>query len=66
MRILLDTHILLWALTEPGRLAKETRARDVPAAKSPSPRKIAGQAVAPSSKTARLSFLIIVAPLPRF
>lgn len=26
MRVLLDTHILLWALTEPGKLAKETRA----------------------------------------
>lgn len=26
MRVLLDTHILLWALTEPGKLAKEARA----------------------------------------
>lgn len=27
MRVLLDTHILLWALTEPKRLSRETRAR---------------------------------------
>jgi PIN domain nuclease of toxin-antitoxin system len=26
MRMLLDTHVLLWALAEPGRLDKETRA----------------------------------------
>ena len=26
MRILLDTHVLLWALAEPGKLSKETRA----------------------------------------
>lgn len=27
MRILLDTHILLWALAEPKKLSRETRAR---------------------------------------
>ena len=27
MRVLLDTHILLWALTEPKKLSRETRAR---------------------------------------
>ncbi|MDR7520786.1 MAG: type II toxin-antitoxin system VapC family toxin [Armatimonadota bacterium] len=27
MRFLLDTHVLLWALAEPGRLARSVRAR---------------------------------------